>query len=84
MISIGVRTDSMRSHSDKTLQIYVVLFRPCDTILSMATWHLAGSGNTPIHQAAARTRSDTNFQEEYLAFSKKSTAHISTKKYLWD
>jgi hypothetical protein len=46
MISIGVRTDSMRSRSDKTLQIYVVLFRPYDkyyTILSMATWHLAGS-----------------------------------------
>jgi len=46
----------------------------------MATWLLAGSGNAPLQPA--RTRSDTNFQEEYLAFSKKLHAHISIKKPL--
>jgi hypothetical protein len=36
MISIGGRTDSMRSRSHKTLQMYVVIFRAYNTILPMA------------------------------------------------
>ena len=64
----------MCSPNDRTLQVHAVI------ILSMATWLLAGSGNAPLQPA--RTRSDTNFQEEYLAFSKKLHAHISIKKPL--
>jgi hypothetical protein len=45
-------------------------------------WYLAGSGNGPLHRAAARTSSDTAFQEEYLAFLKKHGAHFD-EKYLW-
>jgi hypothetical protein len=63
VISIGVRTASIRCDR-------AVLFRPYDTILSMATWHLAGW----LHYIEQQLE-----QEEYLAFLEKTRRNISTK-----
>jgi hypothetical protein len=82
VISMGVRTESIGcGRGAKTLQIYVVLFRPNDTILSMATWHLAGTLHY-IGQQLEHHRTRT-FQEEYLAFLKK-TRRTFRRKILWD
>jgi hypothetical protein len=45
----------------------------------MASWHLAGSGNAPLHRAAARTSSDTHLSRRVFSPFKENTAHVSTK-----
>src|SRR5271166_1751938 len=42
-------------------------------------WYLAGSGNGPLHRAAARTSSDTNLSRRVFSPSLRNTAHISTR-----
>jgi hypothetical protein len=53
-----------------------VLFHAYDTILFMATWHLAGSGNAPLHRACSNIIGHEP-QEEYLVFLKISTKNAS-------
>jgi len=66
----------MKSRNSKTIQIYVVPYRACDTTLSMANTFSC------LEQQLEHYRTRT-FQEEYLAFLKKHGAHLD-EKYLWD
>jgi hypothetical protein len=82
MISIGVRTDSMRSRSCKTLQIYVVIFRPA---IQFFPWQpgISQVQETLHYIQQLLEHHRTRTFEEDLAFLKKARAHFD-EKYLWD
>src|SRR5208283_4164751 len=70
VIRAGVRTDSMigvtkfRIRKLKTFVLYD--FWPTIQFL-IQRWYLAGSGNGPLHRAAARTSSDTNLSRRVFS-----------------
>jgi hypothetical protein len=76
MVSIGVRTDSVRCDRAAIKRFKFMSIRAYDTILSMANTFSCLEQQLEHH----RTRT---FQEEYLAFLKKHGAHFD-EKYLWD
>src|SRR5271166_6123380 len=86
VIRAGVRTDSMIGVTEFGLDSSN-LSKPPKLCLAtglwrIERWYLAGSGNGPLHRAAARTSSDTNLSRRVFSFLKKHGAHFD-EKYLW-
>src|SRR5271165_6474930 len=70
VIRAGVRTDSMigvtKFRMRKLKRFMLYYFWPTIQFF-IQRWYLAGSGNGPLHRAAARTSSDTNLSRRVFS-----------------